>query len=35
MACCVLIAALFGGVAIIRAKLTRGGDAAQDWRLFD
>lgn len=35
MACCVLIAAMFGSVAIIKAMLTRRGSAAQDWRLVD
>ncbi len=38
MACCVLMAALFGGLAIIKAMLTltlRGHARAQEWRLTD
>jgi hypothetical protein len=38
MACCVFMAALFGGLAIIKAMLTltpRGQGSAQDWRLTD
>ena len=38
MACCVLIASFFGGIAIIKALLTftpRTHGTAQDWRLTD
>ena len=38
MACCVLMAALFGGLASFKALVTltaRGQGAAQDWRLTE